>query len=444
MSAQGRALDEDEVERLTRIGVERDALTYDDSQPDEEELAMLADIDAGRDLNGAARSGKKKRPPRWTAAAQRARALAAAPLPARLPLAGMPTLVRCTRGGLPVGARVTITGAPGASKTTLVLQWAHEWAEFGARVVVLCADQDPDYSLSRLAERLEIARDDIEGIAGDDARRNAWTDLARELDHLPNLLFLDGGEDGFSIESAADVLDVMPGDGPRVLIVDSVQEATCSVMAGLAAQGQLSRVPKREQIDASGRACRRIARRGILVILVSEMSRGGYGGSDDKRRTSPLASSKESGSIEYRADLLMVLRRQKGDPDMVDVAVPKSRLGEELDLCLRISRGRASLMEVDKPNGRQGTPETSQASIRAEVDRDAAELAKLLAAHPDGLGTRDLRAELRASGLKWGPERLDAARAALQRGCNGVRIVNRSPNNRSRRWALEHLPKAES
>jgi KaiC/GvpD/RAD55 family RecA-like ATPase len=434
-----RLADEDEVERLTRAGIERDAVDHvDEPGPEDGDLEHLRLIEAGLDYKNGSPSGVKKRP-RWTASHVRARALAAKPLPARLAIDGMPTLERCTRGGLPTGARVTITGAPGASKTTLTLQWAHEWALAGARIVYLCADQDPDQVLARLGERLDVERDVLEGLHGDDERRRSWNRLARELEALPNLVFLDGGEDGYCIEAAAEVLDLLPGDGPRVLIVDSVQEATCQLAASLAAQGMLSRVPRREQIDAAGRACRRLARRGILVIIVSEMSRGAYSSADAKRRTSALASSKESGSIEYRADLLMVLQRQRTDPDLVDVEVPKSRLGEELKLRLKIQRRRAALVEVEGASRPEGA--TNQAAtVRAEVLRDAAELAKLLAQHPNGLGTKDLRDHVRAS-LGWGTPRTGAALAALSSGrVTGVRAVDRTPGTRGRTWALEHLP----
>lgn len=434
-----RIVDEEDVERLTRAGMERDALDHvEDPGPEDGDLEHLRLIEAGLDhkQNGTP-SGVKKRP-RWTAAHVRARALAAKPLPARLAIAGMPTLERCTRGGLPTGARVTITGAPGASKTTLTLQWAHEWAINGARIVYLCSDQDPDQVLARLGERLDLERDVLEGLQGEDERRMSWNRMARELEQLPNLVFLDGGEDGHTIESAAEVLDLLAGEGPRVLIVDSVQEATCELAAGLAAQGMLSRVPRREQIDAAGRACRRLARRGILVIIVSEMSRSAYSADDAKRRTSSLASSKESGSIEYRADLLMVLQRQKADPDLVDVDVPKSRLGEELKLRLKIQRRRAAVVEVTREVSRG---ESSQATVRAGVLRDAAELGKLLAKHPAGLGSRQLRAHVRADGLGWGTPRTDAALAALYNGTvPGIRLIDRTPGTRSRTWSVEHLP----
>lgn len=395
---------------------------------------------SGTKPNGAQNGARKPERPAWTSGADRARAVAIAPPPRRLPVAGMPTLERCTRNGVPEGSSVTLTAPPGSLKSGLVLQWAHEWAVTGARVAVLCTDQGPDKAISRVGERMGLERDHLEGIAGEGERRVAWQDLARELEALPNLAFLDGGEDAVTIEGAAEILDSLPGDGPRVLIVDSIQEATCASLAAAAAEGLLSRIPRRDQIDTAGRVCRRIARRGVLVVLVSEMSRGGYGG-DAKRRTAALASSKESGSIEYRADVLLVLQRLKSDPDVVDVAMPKCRLGEEADFRLKIDRRRASLVEVpkaDPASSRRG----AQAAVRAEVQADAVELARVLTQHPAGLGTRALRSQLIASGLRWGPTRIDAARTALEAGVNGMRVVDRTPSGRSRQWAVERFSEA--
>lgn len=274
--------------------------------------------------------------PRPSSISDRARELADTPAPPRLSL-GLDTLDRITRRGVPVGRRIVLVGAPGAGKTALSIQWADRWAREGAAVAYLAADQDPDSVLVRLAERAGIPRDDLEGVTTETARASAWRDAADRLDDIAaRLAILDGST--VTIEAARDVLSRMTGDGRRVLLVDSLQTVQCT-----AAVGSTS---KREQIDTALLVLRAIAAAGVLVVIVSEMARGAYRSNDTAANTNAISSAKESGGIEYGADLLLALRSVKGEADLVDVETAKNRLGPREDFRLRVDPRLASLVEV--------------------------------------------------------------------------------------------------
>lgn len=275
----------------------------------------------------------------WRSLAAMARDAARADPPARLPL-GLATLDETTHG-VPVGARVVLVGAPGAGKTALAVQWAHDWARAGARVVYLAADQAPAAVLVRVGEREGFARADLDGVTSAAARRAAWSELAARVDDLSTFALLDGSDDAATIEAAADLVSGIATNAPRVLVVDSLQTARCAGADGA--------TTPRERIDASLRALRAAQAAGVLVVVVSEMARGGYRSGDPGQNTSALASAKESGSVEYAADLLLGLVSVKGEPDLIDVETAKNRLGEKRDFRLKLERWHAALVETATP-----------------------------------------------------------------------------------------------
>ena len=295
---------------------------------------------------------------RYPSLAEQALALADAETPRRLPF-DLATLDEITRGGVPAKRIVVVSGAPGAAKTALVVQWVDTWARAGARVVYLAADQAPEDALGRLAQRAGCLRDDIEGDA--DARRAAWREAATAFGALPGCVVLDGAVS--TIEDAGALLLELPGDGPRVLAVDSLQTARCAGAADLSSP--------RERIDATLAVVRDVAKQGATVVLVSEMARGAYRSRDAAQNTTALASSKESGAIEYCADVFVALRSVKDEPDLVDVEVAKNRLGPKRDFALKLDRRRAALAETTRDEPDDDTRDAQRAA------RDEKKLAEI-------------------------------------------------------------------
>ncbi|MFO0755064.1 MAG: RAD55 family ATPase [Byssovorax sp.] len=289
------------------------------------------------------------------------RAMARRPTLTRL-TTGIATLDAACRGGIPAGRRVVLLGAPGAGKTALAVQWAHTWAHGGARVVYLAMDQDPEATLVRLGQREGFCRDDLEGVTGPEAKGAAWIALADRLAGK-SLLVLDGAD--VTLESALLVLRAPPESEARVIMIDSLQTIRC-----LRAEGAES---PRARMDAILDLLRSASAEGISVVAVSEMVRGGYAGGDASP-TAALAAAKESGSIEFWADVLLALRSARGEPDLSDVEVAKNRLGPRVEVRLRLDRARAALAETERPpaedraRGRTGAGSGPEALERRILD----------------------------------------------------------------------------
>jgi hypothetical protein len=67
----------------------------------------------------------------------------------------------------------------------------------------------------------------------------------------------------------------------------------------------------RARVDAVADAIRAARDRGILVLATSEVNRGFYGRSKPEEQTTAMAAGKESGRIEYAAETLVVLGKQR-------------------------------------------------------------------------------------------------------------------------------------
>jgi hypothetical protein len=293
------------------------------------------------------------------------RAIADRPTPPRLAM-GIDTLDEACRGGIPAGCRVVMVGAPGAGKTTLATQWTHDWAIAGARVAYLVADTVLEPILVRFGQREGLCRDDLEGISGMEPKRAAWLTLADRVAALP-LLVLDGADT--MLEDAIAMLGAMPGDGPRVLFLDSLQRIRC-----LAADGTDT---QRARMDTILDVLRPLSADRISVVALSEMGRGGYA-AGDRSPIATLAAAKESGAIEYFADLQIGLRNVAGEAALIDVDTAKNRLGTKPDLRLQLDFKRAQFTETDRPpkmdddakeEKRDARQEKRIAALELEVDR---------------------------------------------------------------------------
>lgn len=295
----------------------------------------LANLGGEDNRTPAERVPLEHEPPRWRTPAERA--LSIGHRGERM-ATGLDTLDRVVlRGGFLPQKFCIVGGAPGAGKTTLLVQLGRHYHRAGHAVAVLAADEDADALLIRWGQLEGLERDAME--LGDEHARERLAACVTS----DRLVFVDPDEDAdVTIESvAARIAELAKPTGkPGVLIVDSLQTARCAASEG-------ADTP-RAKLDAVVRACRGLAKQhGLLVLATSEMARGFYRGGGVPG-TDALASFKESGSIEYQATVALAMRNVKGEPDAVDVEVPKSRLGRSgVAFRLQLDRRAAEFSEIE-------------------------------------------------------------------------------------------------
>ena len=318
---------------------------------------------------------------------------------------GFSTLDQAARGGVPQGKLVILVGAPSSYKSTCAVHWSHLWEAAGAFVAFLAADESPDAYAVRFGQLAGFRYEDLEA-EQDDARRAAAGRLASR-----KILLLDGGET--LLEDAATALEEVAGDLQRVLVVDSLQTVRSAVTVG-----QQSR---REEIGAVVTQLRAFVKGGTIVVATSEMARSGYRSGDRTQDISALAAAKESGAIEYGADLILGLRSVREEVGQVDVEVAKNRLGPgKPEFRLRFDFESTALTEMATSAAGPGrVPAVSQSA------QDIGSVRLALAAHPGVAGRDNLRALVK--GVSTARLR-DAVRALEQAG----EIENRGNAKRPR------------
>ncbi|HEV8462122.1 MAG TPA: DnaB-like helicase N-terminal domain-containing protein [Gaiellaceae bacterium] len=267
------------------------------------------------------------------------------------------------RGGHRRGKVIVLAGAPGAGKTTLAVQIAHDAAMRGIPVSILAADEDAEGLAIRIGQQQGLNRDDLE--AGDEfakatLRERCQTDLA-------SLAMADSDEDGVLLEDVAAELgrraryvykDAQGRDveaqKPALLVLDSIQTIRC--------QGSDQAETPRAKVDLVMAAIKRCAKiHGVSIIATSEVSRAFYRGGDE-REPNALAAGKDSGSIEFGASVVMVLRSVPDGGGDVDVDIVKNRIGT-VKTTLR--------MRIDHARARMSSLETAQSQAPRKGDRQA-------------------------------------------------------------------------
>lgn len=318
---------------------------------------------------------------------------------------GFPTLDEACRGGLPVPWRVVIVGAPSAGKSAVEMVLARNLSrDDGLCVGVLGVDEEPDDLNVRLAQMAGFT------IAQCELRDPVVLEqVAIALGKL-RVRFYDATH---TIEAAADDVAAWASiEGRRAaLFIDSIQTVR--------AAGSLDATNPRETVDVNLRAIRsKGTEHRMLMVATSEANRGSYRDDDAAERSNDMAAGKESGSIEFSAQTLIMVRTPKGHPDVVHVRVPKNRRGSRsgFEFFLRLDRDRHGLAECPDPATSPGVAEEREQKKRSAnkraVERDALDVLRIIAASP-GIGTRGLRAAVKLAGLKIGHVTLDAVVLSL-------------------------------
>jgi replicative DNA helicase len=254
--------------------------------------------------------------------------------------------------GLPDGV-VILAGAPSCGKTTLAKQIADTVAE-GEKVPVLF------YSFEQSAEELRIkslarlssenSRDIWKGRTGP----GTWPKIEKAAEDYrqgpgPYLTVIEAGrKDTVEAIRAKALMTQRKAGGTRVLLVlDYLQ----IIPAGKDAPDAL-----REKIDANLSELRRLSRDlKSPVLVVSSMNREAY----RKNERPTMAALKESGGIEYSADVVICLWRDKKESetltkdlpektDRIEAHVLKNRNGELAKVKLNFTKAWALFSDEGK------------------------------------------------------------------------------------------------
>lgn len=229
--------------------------------------------------------------------------------------------------GLNAGQMHLLGGAPGSGKTTLALQMATSIAPTVPVVFVTFENAPAILTLKALCAKAEVNAHHVQrGIVKPETLRAAartWQPIAQRL------AFLEGTSHLTVAQVRAKALHAMQQhqETQCLIIVDYLQ-----LWAKLANEFR-SASAVRERVDILGSALHELALRlqsPVLALSSQNRSQGNYG---NGKGTAALDSLKESGDLEYAADVVLFLteakaRQARPPARPVDLTIAKNRHGE--------------------------------------------------------------------------------------------------------------------
>lgn len=266
--------------------------------------------------------------------------------------------------GLPTKSLTVIVGGPGSRKTGLGTHFADQLSRLGVAVMFMACDESRQSIVTRLGQRAGFSRSGLrdKGEIGQ-ATRAGQKRYEAELGRVLHLVEIDDEEDPQTIEDAHEDLVRIAESRPRALIIDSLQTVRCGASDAMAQTAESLRV----RTDAKVAVLKRIKRTGTIVVVISEVGRGFYNGSQKRiEKEHVLAAAKESGGVEFGVDLLMGLVRSKLDENQIELVIAKCRIGREPRFWLKWDRDRAKFDEIADPTTEAERVE-QEASRRTEL-----------------------------------------------------------------------------
>lgn len=224
-------------------------------------------------------------------------------------------------GGLPRGL-VVLGAVSSTGKTTLVLQMADSMASRGIPVLFVTIEQSAAELVAKSLSRLVSLGSGLHIPAGDlrrTSKRALWkggefvalveAESAYYKSISPKLRIMEGqGQPGVAdIAAAARLIAAQEGQPPAVF-VDYLQLL----------RPEDPRDSDKQATDKNVMSLRQLARElSTPVVAISSLNRSSYSGAID------LESFKESGAIEYGADLLLGLQPYRMAEELEDIASPE-------------------------------------------------------------------------------------------------------------------------
>jgi replicative DNA helicase len=265
---------------------------------------------------------------------------------------GLGSLDTALGGGLQTKRLFVILGGPGSGKTTLVNQIAESVAASGRPVVYLTTEDPMSTLLAKTLARLgRIDYGDV--LQGRASEQQAIDKALRELAERKSaerLLYIesDGAllDDMFTLarQHFARFADEAQGGGAGLLIVDYLQRVARAQLGLMRAGGMRD---LREAVTSLTEQLRNLARDlNCTVIAVASQNRAsGYANAN------AMISAKESGDVEYTADVLMSLAKDEQRPaplrcEARSLELAKNRLGSQTKIYLDWRADRQQFTEA--------------------------------------------------------------------------------------------------
>jgi replicative DNA helicase len=244
---------------------------------------------------------------------------------------GLGELDTAIGGGLQPGKLIVLLGAPGSGKTTLANQIAEHSANAGRPVFYMTSEDTPGMLLAKTLARVYNLPYNavLGGYKAAEAEISAALEQVRTRQSAQRLAYLHdmGGLTLEQIQERASAhfkryAEAEQG-GPGLLVIDYLQRLARSLRrsGGRAEELRAAVTDLTEQLRAVAMEL------DCTVLALSSQNRGGYGNGN------ALASAKESGDVEYTADVILALaapdKTQAGsDHKPMHLTLVKNRLGE--------------------------------------------------------------------------------------------------------------------
>lgn len=200
---------------------------------------------------------------------------------------------------LGLSGSTVIQGAPGCMKSTLALQVAHHQASLGNPVLII----DRENGLERFRMRLISQANGVSTADLLTCQKETLKTYIKAVYNLPIYICTENTTPPDLDKALAEMWELHKK--PMLLVVDSLQ-----AMPFIANDERMSIQSWMQALDDL-----KLKWQGNLVALVtSEKSRGAGGDHYDK---ASLSSGKGSGNIEYKAEIVLDLRRSKSGEEIV-------------------------------------------------------------------------------------------------------------------------------